>query len=191
MPLVVACSANVFLPTVHAMSVTLERVSAPTLGTRGRWRTLEQSFRFVGIGCEPLLELMWRVPLIGARSVFGERPGATALDEGGTRKVRGLSPAPTFRFDLSLQRIEPRAILVGLAQPDRSVAYLAGQLGWFLSDVEGGAMLEEQIDTACALEVAKQPLGGPQASLRRWLFFRAGHARVMDLAMGNIASLAT
>lgn len=47
----------------------------------------------------------------------------------------------------------------------------------------------EQINTDRALQIVGQPLGGRKTSLRRWLFFRLGHQRVMVGATKAIAAL--
>ena len=67
--------------------------------------------------------------------------------------------------------------------------YLQGSFVWAVSDAGDGAVFDEQINTERALQVAAEPLTGPRPSLRRWLFFRAGHKQVMAKATANLATL--
>jgi len=60
---------------------------------------------------------------------------------------------------------------------------------WSISDDGDGALLDEQINTDRAFQVAGKPLSGPRPSLRRWLFFRVGHKSVMSRAAKNVADL--
>ena len=64
----------------------------------------------------------------------------------------------------------------------------AGDLVWTITDGSDGVVFDEQINTDQALEWG-EPLGGPRPSLRRWLFFRAGHKQVMTKAVANLAGL--
>jgi hypothetical protein len=58
-----------------------------------------------------------------------------------------------------------------------------------VEDGADGAVLSEHINTERAFQVAKEPLRGSRPSLRRRLFFRVGHKRVMSEATNNIAAL--
>ncbi len=150
--------------------------------------TLEQQFRFEGASAGALVDVLLSAPLVGAGSVFGTRPGREEARNGEGRRLRGFSPAPGFRFDVDLTRWDG-GFMVRFSQPARRVPYLQGGLLWALRDVEGGVVLDEQINTEAALVAGAQPLGGPRPSLRRWLFFRAGHPQVMKRATRNLAAL--
>lgn len=158
-------------------------------GHRDGRPTLEQRFRFEGATLERLEAALWSVPMLGPDSVFGKRPGARSHDEDGRRTVHDFSPVPGFRFDVELQHRDAHLCVVRFAQPDRTVPFLAGELVWLLSGDDSGAWLDEEINTPRAQEHGAEPLTGPRPSLRRWLFFRVGHAKVMDLAMGNLGRL--
>lgn len=159
------------------------------LGRRGNLTTLEQQFRFTGASAGAVTGLLLTAPLTGPDSIFGDRPGTEDPGSESTRTLRGFSPAPGFRFDVELSRPEKHVLLVRFSQPDRRVPYLRGELVWRVFDENGAAVLEEQINTERAMEVASDPLTGPRPSLRRWLFFRAGHKQVMSRATDNLASL--
>ena len=53
-----------------------------------------------------------------------------------------------------------------------------------------GAEFDEEINTEHAQSLGAALLTGPKPSLRRWLFFRIGHAQVMRDATERIAGLA-
>lgn len=171
----------------YALAMAVRRVSAVHGAYQGR-STLVQQFRFEGSSAATIADLLRTAPLVGAGSVFGERPGDDEQREGEGRRLRGFSPAPGFRFDVDLTRWDG-GFMVRFSQPARRVPYLQGGLLWALRDVEGGVVLDEQINTEAALVAGAQPLGGPRPSLRRWLFFRAGHPQVMKRATRNLAAL--
>ena len=152
--------------------------------------TLEQRFQFTGpaVTAAVLKELLRTAPLVGKGSVFGDRPGVEVEAGEGSRSLRGFSPAPGFRFDVDLTE-RAGGFTVNFSQPDRDVPYLQGSFLWLISDDGTDAVLDEQINTAQALEVVDEPLGGSRPSLRRWLFFRAGHKQVMNGAVTNLAAL--
>lgn len=162
-------------------------------GSRQGLTTLAQRFVFSGDGLSAagLASLLMHAPLVGERSVFGNRPGREEPAAGsGSRTVRNFSPAPGFRFDVELTRLE-ETILVRFSQPGRSRPYLQGQLAWILEDVPTGVALDEQVNTDRAMTLVDEPLSGARSSLRRWLFFRVGHVRVMRGATRNLAALVT
>lgn len=167
--------------------MTVRRVASEHGRHHGR-RTLEQRFLFEGASAAALVELLLTAPLTGDGSVFGSRPGEEEAREGG-RRLRGFSPAPGFRFDVDLESRAEGQVVVRFSQPQRSVPYLEGAFAWLFRDVPDGAVLDEHINTSEALAVAGEPLGGRRPSLRRWLFFRAGHRQVMDGATNNLAAL--
>ncbi len=165
--------------------------SAHRLSRRGGLTALEQRFRFEGedATAAALAEALMAAPLTGPASIFGERPGREEPGDATTRRLRGFSPAPGFRFDVELGRRDGGAFLVRFSQPERDTPYLQGELVWWVGDEPDGAVLDEQINTEAAMTVATEPLNGPRPSLRRWLFFRVGHAQVMRRATSNLASL--
>lgn len=161
------------------------------LGSRAGVTTLEQQFRFDGEGADAasIAGLLLTAPLTGAASVFGDRPGEEGPRTESSRSLRGFSPAPGFRFDVDLTLRGAGAFVVRFSQPGRDAPYLQGHLLWTISNDGDGALFYEQINTEKALEVASEPLSGPRPSLRRWLFFRAGHKQVMARATNNLAVL--
>ncbi len=162
------------------------------LGSRQGLTTLEQGFRFEGEGAaaDAICRLLLTAPLTGTDSVFGDRPGEEGRrTDSSSRTLRGFSPAPGFRFDVDLAQHRNGVLLVRFSQPDRKVPYLQGDFVWTVADDGDGAVFEEQINTEKALEVASEPLAGPRPSVRRWLFFRAGHKQVMNRAASNLAAL--
>lgn len=161
------------------------------LGSREGLTTLQQTFRFSGEGVNAaaIADLLLTAPLTGNPSVFGDRPGEEGPRTGSSRTLRNFSPAPGFRFDVELADLGDGVFLVRFSQPDRDTPYLQGGLVWVVQDGDDGAVLTEHVNTERALEVANEPLSGSQPSLRRWLFFRAGHKRVMSEATNNIAAL--
>lgn len=170
--------------------VTVQRTSRE-LGTRRGLPTLEQRFRFAGPGvtAAAIVGVLRTARLIGDASVFGDRPGVEGPSGDARRTLQRFSPAPGFRFDVELTRQDDGVVLIRFSQPDRPVPYLQGDLVWTVADDAGGAVLDEQINTERALQVAREPLSGPRPSLRRWLFFRVGHTQVMNRATSNIAML--
>ncbi len=161
------------------------------LGSRNGLTTLEQRFRFEGVGARAIAiaRLLLTAPLTGADSVFGPRPGDQGTRTPSSWTLRRFSPAPGFRFDVHLARQNGGTFLVRFSQPDRAVPYLEGDLVWTVVDDGDGAVLDEQINTEQAMRTAHAPLHGPRPSLRRWLFFRAGHRQVMSQATHHIARL--
>ncbi len=168
--------------------MTARRVSVVRGRHAGR-PTLEQRFVLAGADAEAVVDALLSAPLVGERSVFGDRPGQET-GGGAGRRLGGFSPAPGFRFDVELTPAGDRRFVVRFAQPGRRVPYLQGGFTWTVRDGPHGAELDEQINTPDALAVAGEPLGGPRRSLRRWLFFRVGHAQVMKAATANLAALA-
>lgn len=160
-------------------------------GSAGDLTTLEQRFRFTGDGASSaaIARVLLTAPLTGVNSIFGDRPGEESERTDVKRTLRAFSPAPGFRFDVDLVRVNQGAFRVRFSQPDRDVPYLHGTLVWTVEDEDDGAILLEEINTERALMVADEPVRGSRRSLRRWLFFRAGHKQVMSRATSNIAAL--
>ena len=167
-----------------------QRIGTPETARHGALHTMQQQFCFPGMGLDDLARILWTAPLLGERSIFGPRPGATAEQTHDTRTVHDFSPVFGVRFDVTMRKAREHVLLVGFAQPRRRVPYLSGELVWFLSEGSNGAILDEQINTARARELVPYPVHGRSRSLRRWLFFRSGHIKVMDELVQNIASLA-
>jgi hypothetical protein len=161
------------------------------LGTSDGLTTMEQRFYFVGdgVGAAAIADVLLTAPLTGSGSIFGDRPGDEGHRTASSRTLQGFSPAPGFRFDVRLVREGEGVFVVRFTQPARNNPYLQGGLVWMLADEEDGAVLDEQVNTKRALAVAGEPLTGSRPSLRRWLFFRAGHKQVMTRATSNIAVL--
>ena len=152
--------------------------------------TLVQRFQFNGpsADADAIRDILLTAPLIGDNSVFGNCAGEETNATDRARTVRGFSPAPGFRFDVDITQTEGK-FLVRFSQPERNMPYLQGDLLWTIHDDSTGAVLDEQINTQQASEAGAEPLGGPQLSFRRWLFFRIGHKQVMTGASRNIAAL--
>ncbi len=150
--------------------------------------TLEQRFLFADAHASSVADALLTAPLVGERSIFGKRPGREVARDGG-RSLRGFSPAPGFCFDVDLTPRDEGLFVVGFTQPDRATPYLEGEFTWTVQHAAHGALLDEQINTAAALAVVDEPLDGPRPSLRRRLFFLAGHRRVMQGAARNLAAL--
>ena len=161
------------------------------LSRDGTLTTLEQRFLFTGAKTAAIRNVLATAPLVGARSIFGDRPGTEGTDPEGVRTLAGFSPAPGFRFDVTMSRLKAGLFVVRFSQPDRRVPYLAGEFVWAIQKVNGGTMFNEEINTEAAMNTVSEPLAGSGRSVRRWLFFRAGHKRVMDGATRNIAVLAS
>lgn len=161
------------------------------VGSRQGLTTLEQRFRFAGNGASAaaVAGVLLMAPLTGGDSVFGDRPGEEGPRSDSSRTLRGFSPAPGFRFDVALAQQNTGVFLVRFSQPDRKTPYLQGELVWIIADEDNGATFDEEINTERAFQVASEPLSGPRPSLRRWLFFRAGHKQVMSRATKSIAVL--
>ena len=172
------------------MAVSASQINH-SLGRHAGRATLEQGFRFDGPGADTaaICDILRRAPLVGSNSIFGDRPGDEAPTTNGTRNLRGFSPAPGFRFDVELAERSPGVFRVRFSQPDRRVPYLEGDLLWTVSAVGDSVVLGEEINTSSVLAAELQPLEGARPSLRRWLFFRAGHKQVMLGAAKNIARL--
>lgn len=167
---------------------TVER-TRHRLGSRHGLTTLEQRYRFAGERGDAIARVLLTAALTGGDSIFGDRPGEEGARTKSTRTLRGFSPAPGFRFDVVLGHYDESTFLVRFSQPDRKVPYLQGHLVWAVADEGDDAILDEQINTERALQIAGEPLTGPRPSLRRWLFFRAGHKQVMSRATRNIGLL--
>lgn len=181
---------------LHPRVCTLECMTTAVrvnhvLGSRQGLATLQQRFRFDGEGAHAatIVRILLSARLTGDDSVFGARPGEEGPRTESSRTLRRFSPAPGFRFDVHLSLQDVGVFLVRFSQPEREVPYLEGDLVWTVVDEGAGAVLDEQINTEQAFHTAREPLRGPRPSLRRWLFFRAGHKRVMSLATNNIAVL--
>lgn len=174
-------------------------------GRRGDETSLAQTFEFPdGITASAISDVLRSAPLVGADSVFGERPGDEHGRDGphdsptrssstpSSRRLSGFSPAPGFTFDVDLAEREPDVFVVSFSQPDRATPYLAGDAVWIVADgpASARACLDEEINTERAGSFGADPLTGSRPSLRRWLFFRIGHAQVMRDATTRIASLA-
>lgn len=162
------------------------------LGKRRGATTLRQVFRFEGKRLTParIGDILMTAPLTGVESIFGERPGREAERPSATARVlNGFSPVAGFKFDVRLERQAEGVFLVHFSQPGRRVPYLHGDIAWTIAEQHNGAQFEEEINTEHAMEVASEPLGGARPSIRRWLFFRAGHKQVMNGATNNIARL--
>ncbi len=167
--------------------------SVHRLSRRDGLTTLEQRFRFEGEGATAagVAQLLRSAPLTGPGSIFGERPGTEEPATESSRRLLGFSPAPGFRFDVELTARDDGVYLVRFSQPEVATPYLQGELVWFVGEAAGGAELDEQINTERAMAVVTEPLTGPARSLRRWLFFRVGHAQVMRRATASLAELLT
>lgn len=159
-------------------------------GSDGSRPTLEQRFELRGPHVDRAMvsDVLMTAPMLGARSIFGERPGTEGAGSDGSRHLRGFSPVRGFVFDVDLRRID-EGFVVRLSQPGRRKPYLHGDMLWIVDDTPGGAVLDEQINTGRALQVVDEPLGGAPRSLRRRLFFRVGHKQVMLGATRNIGAL--
>ena len=161
---------------------------AATIGRREGHTTLSQTFFFERASAEALAEALWEKPLIGSHSVFGPQKRAEVGRDDERRTLRDFSPAPGFLFDVVMIR-KGNDFVVQFSQPRRDVPILAGEILWSFRDVEGGAVLQEEINTELASEHVSHPLSGPKPSVRRWVFFRVGHAQVMKNATRNLAGL--
>jgi hypothetical protein len=157
-------------------------------------RRLSQTFPFDGAAVDDVARVLAEEPLVGPRSVFGDKKAKTAGAAGAVRRIEGFEPAPVplLRFDVELRQ-EPTddgvRVLVEFSQPGRKRPYLVGQFVWLLSAGGNGAVLDEEINTPTALEIVDRPLHGHRFSVRRWLFFAGGHKRLMTEATANIRAL--
>ncbi len=160
-------------------------------GRREGLTTLEQRFLFGGEGADAqtLSAVLLTAPLTGAGSIFGDRPGETNARTEQSWTVQRFSPAPGFSFDVDLTQRSDGEFVVRFSQPERRVPYLEGEFLWTVTDEPGGAVLDEQINTESAHVVVSEPLHGARPSIRRWLFFRAGHQQVMSRMTNNVAAL--
>lgn len=187
-----ASRADRDLGSLRSIGVKTEVRLASHLHARKHGRdVLEQRFLFEGANASAsaISRILLTAPLVGERSVFGDRPGEESGKSDRSRTMRGFSPAPGFSFDVDLTPIDDEAFIVRFSQPRRRVPYLQGEFLWTVTDEQGGAVLDEQINTDRALEAVGEPLDGPRFSFRRWLFFRVGHRQVMANATRNIAAL--
>ncbi len=153
--------------------------------------TLVQRFLFSGDGASAtaVAGLLEAAPLVGPASLFGSRPGSEESAATGERRLCGFSPVPGFRFDVAMRRHEGNRFLVRISQDERTSPYLEGDLLWRIDDATEGVVFEEQINTQVALDNDAELLTGAPRSLRRWLFFRLGHERVMWDLTANLAAL--
>lgn len=189
------CSASMSKRTLIQSVSTLSQVSNRIRHARGRnagETTLEQTFQFeADVNAAMVADLLRSAPLVGEGSIFGDRPGHEETDDAGSRHLRGFSPAPGFRFDVDLAERDEGVFVASFSQPHSRRPYLEGDVVWLLRDESGGTLFHEEINTDLALATGGgQPLSGEGPSLRRWLFFRVGHAQVMRGAIDNIARLA-
>ena len=157
-------------------------------------RSLRQTFRFRGATADDLARVLADAPWVGDRSIFGHRAVRSAGASGETREIIGFEPLPVplIRFDvkMSQQRAESHVqVLIEFSQPQRKRPYLAGQFVWLLSDEDGDALLQEEINTPVALGIVDRPLHGRGWSLRRYLFFAGGHERLMKDVEANVRAL--
>jgi len=158
-------------------------------------RTLTQTFSFPDASCDEVAAVLADAPLVGDRSIFGNRFARSTTTAGDVRRVLGFRPAPgpLLSFDVEMTQRRPESgvmVLVDFGQPTRTRPYLDGQFVWFLTDTDGGgAVLREEINTDAALEVVERPLHGSRFSLRRLLFFSGGHQQVMKAVAANIRAL--
>ena len=160
------------------------------VGREGDETTLTQRFLFEGdITAGAIGEVLRSSPLVGPDSVFGDRSGEEVESDTTSRRLRGFSPAPGFRFDVELTERDGLVFIASFSQPGARTPFLQGDAVWLLSDATNGAVFDEEINTERAREHGAAPLTGSRRSLRRWLFFRAGHARVMRDATARIAQL--
>ena len=161
-----------------------------------RLRTITQTFSFPGSTADQLARVLASAPLVGDRSIFGNRTIESTSSEGNVRHVRGFEPAPVplLRFDVEIRQRRTNNdvhVILEFSQPQRERPYLAGQFVWLLSDTAEGtaAVLQEEINTPTALQIVERPLHGHRPSLRRYLFFAGGHKRLMKDVAANIRSL--
>ncbi len=170
--------------------VTVKRTDHSLTSRDGR-SVLEQRFRFEGqrATADAIAEILMTAPLVGEGSIFGRRPGTEGIGSQDSRTLKDFSPVVGFQFDVDMRREGAHSFVVRFSQPGRRVPYLQGDAVWTLLGSDDGVTFDEQINTAAALGLGKQPLDGPRLSLRRWLFFRVGHKQVMAGATKSIAGL--
>lgn len=159
-------------------------------------RTLTQTFRFPGATMDDLARVLADAPLVGERSIFGQRKAKSTESHGEVRQMHGFEPVPVplLRFDVEMRQRRTEAgvqIIVEFSQPELKRPYLAGQFVWLLSDSDDrtAAVLREEINTPTALAIVERPLSGHRFSLRRFLFFSGGHERLMKAVASNIGRL--
>lgn len=152
--------------------------------------------RFDGASAQELVRVLTEAPLVGERSIFGNRKVRSTTSEGATRHMAGFEPLPIplLRFDVDMRQrssADGVKIVVEMSQPDRARPYLDGQFVWLLGETPDGAaaLLREEINTPIALGIVDRPLHGPLPSLRRYLFFAGGHARLMADVATNVRAL--
>jgi hypothetical protein len=168
---------------------TVRRTGSPKIGERKGLVTLSQRFLFERTSVEQLIKTIWARPLVGDGSIFGHM-AREGQDTPKGRLARDFRPAPTFCFDVRIRREGDAMFMVNFSQPGREVPYLEGDALWSLYDspTGEGALLVEHINDATALDKRCLPLTGKKPSLRRWLFFKFGHANAMDNIMKRIAA---
>lgn len=156
--------------------------------------TLRQTFCFINAAAAEIARILREAPLVGSNSVFGERVLSSMSDTSEIRIMKDFQPlpAPFFRFDVELRPLpnDPLMLIVRFAQPREARPYLEGEFTWRLTDVQDGqstACLSEEINTLEALRMVNQPLHGH--GIKYFLFFKIGHARLMEDVAGNIARL--
>ncbi len=171
--------------------VTVERTGKQAGSTAAGLQTLTQRFLFDGVSADRLAELLWTCPLVGDRAVFAGKSCRSTQDREDSRQLMGFVPAPGFSFDVAMRRVAPTSFVVRFSQPAEATPYLAGDVLWRFLDEDGGAVFDEQINTAVALEHVDEPLSGAKPSLRRWMFFKVGHAAIMGEMAKNLAALAS
>lgn len=157
-------------------------------------RELAQTFRFPGSTTSQLANLLATAPLVGPESIFGPRTVESSSTKDNVRYAVGFEPAPIplLRFDVEISQEDTGSgtrVLLEFTQPQRQRPYLVGQFVWMLEDTPDGVILREEINTSAALEIVSRPLHGSALSVRRWLFFKGGHQRLMKDTSGNIREL--
>lgn len=165
------------------------RTGPPKVGERSGLMTLTQRFAFLGVSHLKLAKVLWTRQLVGDGSILGDM-----ADEGQDtpkgRLARGFSPGGGIKCDLRIKKVnEDGLFMLNFSQPDRETPYLSGDVLWTIyeSPTGEGAHLVEHINDRAALEKRALPLTGPKPSLRRWYFFKFGHAAAMDKIMKRLA----
>lgn len=170
--------------------VTVRRNGSPKIAERNGLTTLNQRFVFENVTTERLTKVIWERPLVGNGAIFGNL-AREGQDTPKGRLARDFRPAPTFCFDVRIRKEAEGMFIVNFSQPGRDVPYLAGDALWTIYDspTGEGALLVEHINDLTAVEKRCLPLTGAKPSLRRWFFFRFGHANVMDTLVKRVAAL--
>jgi hypothetical protein len=169
---------------------TARRIGPPKLGERKGLTTLEQRFVFEGVTVPRLAQVIWSKPLVGDGAIFGNM-AREGQDTPRGRLARDFRPAATFCFDVRIRKESEEMFIINFSQPDRETPYLDGDALWLIyeSPTGEGTVLVEHINDRVALEKRAAPLQGAKPSLRRWLFFKFGHASAMDAITNRIARL--